>query len=170
MPARKTTPKPSTQLTASRPDMPGYGIVAADDGEGLLPWSWALKRLTSTKNFYLCTVRPDGRPHVMPVWGVWVNDRFYFSTGKKSVKARNLAGNPQCVLCAGDAEEAVIVEGAVSKTRQKDSLKEFNAAYLKKYKMDVSGMNEPIFVLKPRVVFGQIEKTFTKSATRWRWV
>ena len=32
----------------SRPYMPGYGILAADQGSGLLPWSWAADRLSST--------------------------------------------------------------------------------------------------------------------------
>ena len=61
----------------------------------------------------------------MPIWGVWVKGRFYFSTGKKSVKARNLAKNPNCVLCPGGADEAVMLEGRVSKIRDKKTLKEF---------------------------------------------
>jgi hypothetical protein len=39
--------------------------------------------------------------------------------------------------------------------------------YLKKYDYDLSTMTEPIYVVRPRVVFGQIEKTYPESATRW---
>ena len=159
---RKKTP------AASRPHMPGYGIDEKDHA-GILPWSWAQTSLSKTQNYFLCTVRSDGRPHVMPIWGVWVDDRFYFSTGKKSVKARNLAENRNCVLCAGEAEEAVILEGKASKVRDKAILKRLGAAYIKKYKLDPTTMNEPIFSVQPRVVFGQIEKTFVNTATRWKF-
>jgi hypothetical protein len=50
---------------------------------------------------------------------------------------------------------------------QRAILKKFARAYLAKYNWDVASMNEPVFVIRPRVVFGQIEKTFTESATRW---
>lgn len=82
------------QPRASRPHMPGYGILAADQGSGLLPWSWASERLAEAHNYFVATTRPDGRPHVMPVWGLWLDDTFYFSTGRESRKARNLEGNP----------------------------------------------------------------------------
>jgi uncharacterized pyridoxamine 5'-phosphate oxidase family protein len=146
--------------------MPGYGIDE-EDRKGLLPWRWAERLLSKTQNYLLATVRNDGRPHVMPIWGVWMGDRFYFSTGKKSVKARNLAKNSNCVLCAGNADEAVILEGKVTKISDKALLKKIAAVYFKKYKFDVSTMNEPFFSIRPQVVFGQIEKTFVKTATRW---
>src|ERR1041385_3358144 len=129
-------PKIPREPVASRPDMPEYGLADADYGGGLLAWSWAFERLTKTQNYFLCTVRSDGRPHVMPIWGVWLDGGFYFSTGRNSVKARNLANNPKCVLCPGDAHEAIIVEGSARKVTNKDLLQEVAAAYLKKYNMD----------------------------------
>jgi general stress protein 26 len=147
--------------------MPDYGIKDSKSGKGLLEWKWAEQRLTKARNYFLTTVRPDGRPHVMPIWGLWIGNAFYFSTGKTSIKARNLASNPNCVLCPGDADEAVIVEGNAAKTTSRTILKKFKTAYLKKYDWDVSSMTEPLYVLRPRVVFGQIEETYTESATRW---
>src|SRR5262249_40076116 len=119
MPTR-TQKKTTNEPLASRPSMPDYGIADAESGEGLLPWRWATEKLTKTQNYFLCTTRSDGRPHVMPIWGVWMDDAFYFSTGKTSVKARNLAENPRCVLCPGDADEAVIVEGVATYVTNKD--------------------------------------------------
>ena len=147
--------------------MPGYGIEMSV--KGMLRWRWASDRLTKTRNYLLTTVRADGRPHVMPLWGVWMNDRFYFSTGKSSVKARNLSKNANCVLCAGDAEEVVIVEGTAGKATDKAVLKKFGAAYKKKYKFDALSMGEPILAIRPKVAFAQIEKTFPKTATRWKF-
>jgi pyridoxine/pyridoxamine 5'-phosphate oxidase len=149
--------------------MPGYGIVGEHEGDGLLPWSWAAERLAAARNYFIATTRADGRPHVMVIWGLWLDDAFYFSTGKSTQKARNLASNPHCVICAEGGEEAVIVEGVAAELGDRAVLERFAAAYKAKYDWDVSTMSEPIFVVQPRVVFGQIEKTFTKSATRWQF-
>jgi hypothetical protein len=153
---------------AGRPDSPGYGIVGENEGEGLLPWSWAAERLAKARNYFIATTRPDGRPHVMVIWGLWLDELFWFSTGRNSRKARNFAANPNCVVCAEGGEEAAIVEGVVSElTDDAAAFGRFITEYKAKYDWDVSGMGEPVFVLRPRVVFGLIEKTFTKSATRW---
>src|SRR5262245_50038956 len=167
MPKQKQRAKKTKPPKAGRPHMPGYGIADANSGDGLLRWSWAVERLSNTRNYLLSTVRSDGRPHVMPVWGVWIGAAFYFSTGARSVKARNLAENPNCILCAGGSDEAVILEGKAEKTAAKPILKKFGTVYMKKYNFDFSTMNEPVYVIHPRVAFGQIEKTFTKTATRW---
>ena len=151
--------------------MPGYGIADANSGKGLLRWSWATELLDKAHNYFLSTVRVDGRPHTMPIWGVWLSGAFYFSTGKSSVKARNLAANPNCVLCPERADEAVIMEGTVQTVTNRTVLKKFAKAYLAKYQWDVSEMGEPVYSIRPRVVFGLIEKeeNFTQTATRWRF-
>src|SRR5271169_4719425 len=94
---------------ASRPHAPGYGFP--EGSKGLLPWSWAEQRLKKSHNYWITTVRPDGSPHTMVVWGLWQDGLFLFSTGSKSRKSRNLAQNPSCIVCTEDANEAVIVEG-----------------------------------------------------------
>src|SRR5205814_5468060 len=94
---------------SSRPHMPGYGLPQGN--KGLLPWSWAEQRLKKSHNYWITTVKPDGSPHTMVVWGMWQDGRFLFSTGSKSRKARNLAENPKCIVCTENAAEAVIVEG-----------------------------------------------------------
>ena len=102
----------SRRLKASRPHMPGYGMPRGT--KGLLPWTWAEERLRKSHNYYVMTVRPDATPHAMPVWGIWADGCFYFSTGAKSVKTRNLAANPSCIVCTEKAAEAVIVEGTAT--------------------------------------------------------
>ncbi len=59
------------------PLMPGYGISDANSGKGLLEWSWATERLMKAHNYWLATTRPDGRPHCMPVWGIWLEDGLF---------------------------------------------------------------------------------------------
>ena len=161
---------PSKQATpqASRPHMPGYGISESD--EGLLPWSWATERLSRAHNYFVATTRPDGRPHVMPVWGLWLDDAFCFSTGARSRKARNLAGNPNCVVCPENAGEAVIVEGVAEEETDASVLAQFKEAYLKKYNWDMDTSQGGIYAVRPRVAFGFIESADNFAGTASRWV
>ncbi|MBZ5666071.1 MAG: pyridoxamine 5'-phosphate oxidase family protein [Acidobacteriia bacterium] len=172
MPARsskrsRATVKP--QPKADRPFAPGYGIVGPEDGKGLLPWGWVAGKMNPCRTFWLATIHPDhGRPHVMPVWGVWLDDAFFFSTGRKSRKGQNLAVNPSCTITNDDGEEAVIVEGRASQLENATELERVANAYKKKYKMDPRSMGEPLFRVRPNRVFGFVEKSFPQSATRWK--
>lgn len=147
--------------------MPGYGIP--DSVEGLLPWSWAAERLAAAHNYFVATARPDGRPHVMPVWGLWLDGAFLFSTGARSRKARNLLGNPHCVVCPENAGEAVIVEGVAEEVTGESLLSQFKDTYFDKYKWDMDTSQGGIYAVRPRVAFAFIEKAddFPSTATRW---
>jgi hypothetical protein len=164
---RKSSKRPGKLPKANRPHFPGYGIKQSKTG--LLPWKWAQDRLSRSRQYWIATTRPDGTPHVMIVWGLWLGDSFYFSTGKNSRKARNLAANPHCVICSDDASQAVIVEGEVDTLDGVEDVKPLLAAYKKKYRYDVSGMGEPFYRVRPQVAFGLIEKKFPTTATRWEF-
>jgi nitroimidazol reductase NimA-like FMN-containing flavoprotein (pyridoxamine 5'-phosphate oxidase superfamily) len=169
--SRKASPKAGPNAT--RPFAPGYGIVGDREGKGLLPWAWVGRKMNRCRTFWLATIdsaKGDAtppRPHVMPVWGVWVDDAFFFSTGRKSRKGQNLAANAACTVTNDDGVEAVIVQGNARELKDAVVLERVATAYKKKYKMDPRGMNEPIFEVRPAKVFGFIEKSFPKSATRW---
>ena len=168
--AKPTKPKPSRtpEPPSSRPFAPGYGIVGPNDGAGLLPWSWVARKMNRCRTFWLTTIHSaHSRPHVMPLWGVWVDDAFYFSTGRSSRKGQNLVANPACAVTNDQGEEAVIIEGNAEEVKDAAALEAMAAAYKKKYKMDPRAMNEPIFVVRPGKVFAFIEKSFPRSATRW---
>lgn len=155
--------------SASRPFAPGYGIMGPKEGKRLIPWAWVSRKLAKCHTFWLATVYAgQARPHVMPLWGVWVDDAFFFSTGRTSRKGQNLAANSSCTVTNDDGEEAVIIEGNAKPTEDKALLERVAADYKKKYKMDPRAMNEPIFELRPTKVFAFIEKSFPKSATRWK--
>ena len=150
--------------------MPGYGIAPADAGDGLLPWSWAVQRLERSRDYWVATSRPDGSPHLAAVWGVWVDGAFGFSTGGRSRKARNLAADPRCVVTPEQAEESVVVEGVAERVIDGAGLSRLLAAYRDKYGSGFPDpVQNPVFAVRPRVVFGIIEREaeFSTSATRW---
>jgi hypothetical protein len=151
--------------------MPGYGLPTAQ--KGLLPWSWAEQRLKKSHNYWITTVKPDGSPHTMVVWGLWIDGRFLFSTGSKSRKARNLDKNPNCVVCTEHADAAVIVEG-MAEVADVPTRRRLLAKYSDKYEWDMASMEkdilsmkEPVFAVRPRIVFGLWEEKFMETTTRW---
>lgn len=154
---------------SSRPEAPaGYGIAPAAGGAGLLDWSWAEERLVGRHIWWLATTRPDGRPHVMPVWAVWLGDGVGFSTSNVSRKAKNVARNPRVTIVPERGAESVIVEGVVEPLPV-DRMADFNRVYLEVYEFDVSTMDEPVNIVRPTTVFGFIDigDQFAKTATRW---
>ena len=161
----KAKPKPK----ASRPHMPGYGILDADKGKGLLRWSWAANRLAKAHTYWVATTCGDGSPHVMPVWGVWLDDVFCFSTGNASRKARNLAQNPRCVIACELDQDQVIVEGVADVITGSELNRRFAAAYGPKYNWNMEDFDEPVYAVRPTVAFGftTANDAFTSTATRW---
>jgi hypothetical protein len=159
----------SREPRASRPYMPGYGLLDASSGRGLLPWSWGVDRLSKVKNYYISTTRADGLPHCMPVWGVWLDDSFYFSSGRRSRKARNLENNPRCVVCPEGADQAVVMEGSVHVVEEGPVFRRFVEAYKVKYNFDMDTMDmsdSAVFAVQPIVAFGFMED-LASIATRW---
>src|SRR5689334_7792282 len=89
-----TTPTPTDPAApaprADRPVLPqGYGVPA--DPAGMLPWSWAEALLSAAINYWVGTTRPNGRPHAVPIWGVWLDTAFWFEGGPTTRRGRNLA-------------------------------------------------------------------------------
>jgi nitroimidazol reductase NimA-like FMN-containing flavoprotein (pyridoxamine 5'-phosphate oxidase superfamily) len=100
----------------------------------MLSWDDVEARLVAATAYWLATVRPDGRPHVVPRWGVWVDGRFWYDGAPSTRHARNLAGNPACSLNLESGTEVVIVEGESRPARAPaESLGQRLAAAFEKY-------------------------------------
>lgn len=157
---------------AGRPYMPGYGIRAADDGDGLLPWTWAIERLVKSRNFWLATARPDGEPHLMPVWAVWMADALWFSCSNDSRKTKNLRADGRCSLATDDAAAPVVVQGVAEVVCDPAELRGLLDAENAKYGTDYGiEMLDPAlntcFKVRPAKVIGLDSADFTGSPTRW---
>ncbi len=157
-------PKPT------RPAMPG-GYLAPK----LLAWSWAETRLRESRNYWITSVTPAGAPHARPVWGVWLDGRFYFSSGSRIRTHLEHGGNVSVNLESGD--ETVIVEGAAALVEAEALARRIAEAYNAKYHWDLEAKAGEFFEVRPRVVFGWLcdgsgrdrGALFSQSATRWRF-
>ena len=142
-----------------------YGVPA--NLEGSLSWDWARDRIADSHNYLITTVRPDSRPHSMVVWGIWLDNAYYFSTGSTTRKSKNLAANPHCVVCNENIAEAVIVEGQARQLAVGEIPQAAFGLYQKKYGWKLDPDLGPVFKVTPRVVFAMPEKLFPAGATRW---
>ena len=141
--------------------MPGYGVPKTK--KGLLSWEHVTERLTAARDYWVGTANSAGAPHAVPVWGVWLDDRLYFSGGTEVRWVRNLRANPRVAVHIGSGDEPVIVEGAVILTEEQgDEAERVMDAYGIKY-----GFRHPppFWRLRPRRAFAWTD--LGKDATRW---
>jgi PPOX class probable F420-dependent enzyme len=54
---------------------------------------------------WLSTVRPDGHPHLVPIWFWWDGEALLVFSKPGAQKVRNLRANPSVMLALGDAED-----------------------------------------------------------------
>ena len=155
-----------------RPNMPSYGIMP-DVTDGMLSWGWVDERMEKSPNYWIATTRPDGRPHVVPVWGVWLENTLYFGSGRNSVKARNIANNHHTVVHLESGDETVIIEGILVESIESQDLKyTIDKAYAKKYPPFDPSEEEDTgdsirYRLIPHKVMAWLEKDYPNTATYW---
>jgi len=142
---------------------PSYGIKAVP-GEKL-PWDQVEAWLVASRNYWICTTRPDGRPHAKPVWGAWIDDRALWSTGDGSVTGRNLAANRAVVVHVESGDETAILEGTFAFERDADLIARFVEVYADKY--DIRLELEEIYGLRPDTCLAWTEADYPNTATRW---
>jgi hypothetical protein len=140
-----------------------YGIKAVPGAK--LPWERVESWLVGSRNYWICTTRPDGRPHAKPVWGVWMDDAVLWGTDPKGVTGRNLAANPAVVVHLESGDETAILEGTFAWERDPDLLGRFLDAYEDKY--DLRPDMDSAYGLRPRTCLSWLETDYPDTATRW---
>ncbi|WP_127784343.1 pyridoxamine 5'-phosphate oxidase family protein [Rhodococcus sp. X156] len=162
---------------AEMPYMPDYGVQA--QGWRPLPWSWAAERLGAGRSYWVVTVSGAGAPHALPVWGVWDDDeqRFAFSCGPRSRKARNLAANPRVAVALDDTVECLSLQGSAEVVTDDARRQEWARRYVGKYQPLFADL-DAAFVLAHLVVevtparavaVIEREEDFASRPTRWRF-
>jgi hypothetical protein len=160
--------------TPGRPVIPaGYG--QADPATSLgtkLPWTVVEEWLVNARTYWLTTTRPDGRPHAVPVWGVWRDGGLCFSTGAETATARNVAANPAALAHPGNGDQVAIIEGTVEGVTDRAALVEFAETYERKYDwpVDPDAPPGPVYRLAAaRVLSWNAEESLVGTMTRWEF-
>ena len=145
-----------------------YGVKR--DRKGMMSWSTVERQLIKARNYWLVTSKANGHAHAAPVWGLWFDNSFWFSTDPSSRKGRDIWKNPYTILHLESGDEVVIVEGVSTRlTSQSQLVARFVKAYKKKYGflLDTNNTSYGVYRVKPRIAFAWSEKSLPKSATRW---
>jgi len=142
-----------------------YGIT--DAPTGMLDWAWADERLAASRNYWIGTADEDGRPRVIPVWGVWIDDSVVFGTNARSRKAQNLDRDPRVVVHLESGDEAVILEGDVDTIEATEEIADaFSAKY--DWRPDPGADDSTRWYrLRPKLAQAWLETDYPKTATRF---
>jgi nitroimidazol reductase NimA-like FMN-containing flavoprotein (pyridoxamine 5'-phosphate oxidase superfamily) len=145
-----------------------------------LEWVWVERKLTTSSNYWLSTTRPDGAPHARPVWGVYHDGTIWFSTGRSSVKGKNLARDKRCLIHLESADDVVIVEGTAELVTEWEQVMTSEPArtvmrqYMDKYLMTEQELapegelsDAALYRVWPRVVSAWLEGAYPTTQSRW---
>ena len=166
--SQSITSQQAPKATVGVPHMPA--MYLGKKRETFLPWSHAEERLVRSRNYWICTSRPDGRPHSIPVWGFWHDGALYFGTHCDTRKAKNIRDNPRVSVHLESGDDVVILEGDAEAIDPKALAKELDAVSRKKYGMPMMVMPESVlYRVRPRTVLAWTEKEFPNNSTRWEF-
>jgi nitroimidazol reductase NimA-like FMN-containing flavoprotein (pyridoxamine 5'-phosphate oxidase superfamily) len=102
-----------------------------------ISWSDAEEQLKNAGVFWVSTVRPEGRPHVVPLLAVWLEGALYFGTSAGEQKAKNLATNTQVTITTGCNSFSegldIVVEGEATVVHDGARLRRLRDAFVAKY-------------------------------------
>ena len=148
-----------------RPEMPAsYGVGDPRYGFEPIEWAWVEERMASARNYWVATVRSDGRLHSAPVWGLWTDGAFHFFTDPESLKARTIARDGRAVVHLESGDEVVILEGIMEAC---PASREVVEAYGSKYGISLGDDPGGMFRLKLTKALSWLESDFPRTATRW---
>lgn len=162
-------------------------------GHDPIPWSRALDQLVAAgttsgaeeapKTWWLSTIGPDGQPHATGVGAWWADDRFYFTSGARTRKSRNLARNPKCVIAVALGDLDLVVEGTAARVTDEATLERVaevaraggwpatvkDGAFTAEYSAPSAGPPPwDLYAMTPHTAFG-VATAEPFGATRWRF-
>ncbi len=158
--------------------------IATNGEAATTPWEDAQARLALVGTYWLSTIEPDGRPHVMPLFAVCEDDVVYTTAGPKSRKAWNLARDPRCVIATSADGLDIVVEGVATLVRDGDTLRHVATLYAAKYGWEIRPVDGRYFAdygapsagpppyelyeIRATLAYG-LATSEPYGATRWRW-
>ena len=179
---------PKLKEPTSKKNLDGYGAP-------IIPWQKVRNRLQQKisqapetggpdrHTAWLATSNPDGKPHVMPVGVLFIDDAFYFTSGPKTRKARNIARNPDSVISIATHDFDLVVEGSATRVVDHAHLQRIADAFKKegweptvvkggltaKYSAPSAGPPPwQVYEVKPETIFA-LGTSEPYGATRWNF-
>jgi len=98
-----------------------------------LDWPDVERRLALNGWFWLASVRPDGAPHMMPLFATWSEPVLFIVSKDSARKSRNLDADGRCVVSTEADGAHLVVEGNANRVRDRATLERASAAFQQTY-------------------------------------
>ena len=145
--------------------IPGYKMP--EDERGLLSWDFVAEQMNQSRYYWLNTTLADGRPHAVPVWGIWHENRVYFDGSYKTAWSINLTRDPRIAVHLPDGNQVVMIEGIAHMIGDdeidKATWATLDTTYQRKYNV---AQGSPYWVVFPHKVLAW-DNANLQSMTRW---
>jgi len=143
------------------------GYRMPETRENLVSWDFVAQQMSGSRHYWISTVFPDGRPHVVPVWGIWHENRFHFEGSLQTAWGQNILKNPQIAVHLPNADRVVILEGTAHIIKDdeidEDTWDLLDTTFQKKYQVD---KGSPYIFVQPIRVLAWNGEALT-TMTRW---
>ncbi|HZP30975.1 MAG TPA: pyridoxamine 5'-phosphate oxidase family protein [Acidimicrobiia bacterium] len=162
-----TTPR------ATRARFPAEYGQTPEAGDDHLPWEEVAARIAAARNYWMATTTDDGRPHLRPVDGVFVDDALCFGGSPETRWVRHLRQRPDVSASLPDDDHAVIIEGRVELVTDPElpvavAMGPANVAkYPQYFDQETAPSFQPFWCLRPRRVYAWSLTGFPNRATRF---
>lgn len=113
--------------------------LGAADGLPPVEWAGIVEKLDAgsapapdahnARSTWLATINGDGSPHVTPVGAVWLDGTFWFQTGARTRKHRNVERDGRCSVGVSIRDADVVVEGVAARVTDPDAIKRVTKAW-----------------------------------------
>lgn len=138
-----------------------------EDSTNLLSWDFVSVHMTSSQHYWLTTVSADGRPHAVPVWGIWYKNRVHFEGRMEAAWARHLVRDPRITVHLPNGEQVVIIEGTAHIIHDddidNDEWNRIDTTFQSKYQVD---KGSPYWYVEPQKVVAW-DGGGLQTMTRW---
>lgn len=166
-PSDATGPVPRNPA-ADRASIPAeYGVRA---GGRLVSWEHVEERLTRERVYWVGAVASDGRPHVRPIDGLYLDGVIYVGGSPKTAWVRAVVGNPRVTIHLGSVDDVVIVDGDAETLRNlprelRERLAVASNAKFPEYATTADSYGDGVIAIRPRRVFAWTD--FASNPTRF---
>ena len=143
------------------------GYRMPETSENLVSWDFVTEQMVQSRHYWISTVFPNSRPHVVPVWGIWYENRFHFEGSLQTAWGQNILKNSRIAVHLPSADKVVILEGTarIIEDNEIDSntWDILDTTFQKKYQVD---KGSPYIYVQPKRVLAWDGETLT-TMTRW---
>ena len=76
----------------------------------------------NARTTWLTTINADGSPHMTAVGAIWLDGTYWFQTGARTKKHRNIDRDPRCSIAVSILDADVVLEGVAERVTDRGAV------------------------------------------------